>query len=249
MKIASLNLRKEPHYRRGSVEMGLKRLGYTVGSHTRPLGKDSLLVIWNRKKGAEEAAADRWEAQGGIVLVMENGYLQKVDKSHYAISVHGHNGSGWFPVGTEDRFTPLGFPLKPMRNGGTEVLVRGQRGIGSLLMASPPQWGEKFTAKLRAKGINARHIGHPGNFVPKVPPIADMKNASHMHIWCSAMGVLALTEGIPVTHHAPHWICAGLEREPALRRMAHGQWRHEEIASGEPFARILDNLGSIPKWR
>lgn len=249
MKIAVVNIRKEPYYRRGSVEMGLKRLGYTVGSYTRPLGKDSILVLWNKKRGAEEQAADRWEAQGGIVLVMENGYLSKVDKSHYAISVHGHNGSGWFPVGTEDRFTPLGFPIKDWRKGGSEVLVRAQRGVGSVLMASPPQWAEKLVAKLKARKVNARLILHPGNFSPKVPPVIDMRNAIEMHIWCSAMGVLALTEGIPVKHHAPHWICAGAEREVALRRMAHGQWRHEEIASGEPFARILDNLKDVPKWK
>ena len=248
MKIASLNLRKEPHYRRGSVEMGLKRLGYTVGSHTRPLGKESLLVLWNKKKGAEEASADRWEAQGGTVIVMENGYLSKVDKSMYAISVHGHNGSGWFPVGPEDRFTPLGFPIKPPRERGTEVLVRAQRGIGSALMASPAQWAEKLTAKLRAAKVNARLVPHPGNFVPKVPPIVDMKNATGLHIWCSAMGVLALTEGVPVIHHAPHWVCSGFDRVKALQRMAHGQWRHEEIAAGEPFARILDNLKDA-KWR
>ena len=79
--------------------------------------------------------------------------------------------------------------------------------------------------------------------------LAALKGASLLHIWSSAMGVRALVEGIPVQHHAPHWIC-GLghqTREDKLRFMACGQWHHEEIATGEPFARILDNLESV-KW-
>lgn len=245
MKLAVVTIRKEPMYRRLAIETGLKRLGYqVVSSGLRPTGKDSLLVLWNKKKGKEEQDADRWEAQGGTVIVMENGYLQKVDKTHYAISVHGHNGSGYFPIGTEDRFTKLGFPIKPMRTGGSEIVVRAQRGIGSVMMASPPQWAEKLAAKLKA-----RVISHPGNFVPKVPPVVDLAKAREMHIWCSSMGVLALTEGIPVTHHAPHWICEGwqADREAALRKMAFGQWAVDEIASGEPFARILSRLGEA-KW-
>lgn len=250
MKLAVVTIRKEPMYRRLAIETGLKRLGYqVVSSGLRPTGKDSLLLTWNRKKGKEEQDADRWESQGGTVIVMENGYLQKVDKSYYAISVHGHNGSGWFPVGDEDRFTPLGFPIKPMRTAGSEVVVRAQRGIGSALMASPPQWAEKFTAKLKSQGVPARLIAHPGNFSPKVPPVTDLAKAREMHIWCSSMGVLALTLGIPVRHHAPHWICEGWEkdREAALRRMANGQWSVDEITRGEPFARVLDNLGNA-KW-
>jgi hypothetical protein len=68
------------------------------------------------------------------------------------------------------------------------------------------------------------------------------------------MGVLALIEGIPVFYDAPRWICEdgatpfrmfpGINvrgREEALQRMAHGQWHYEEIATGEPFARIIAN--------
>ena len=34
-----------------------------------------------------------------------------------------------------------------------------------------------------------------------------------------------------------------MRRDDRLNRMAHAQWHHEEIASGEPFARILNNQG------
>ena len=247
-------IRKEPYYRRQAFEKGLQRVGFKLISNLVPEGPEDWLVIWNRKKGRDEAQADAWEAQGGTVIVAENGYLQKTDKTTYAISVHGHNGSGWFPVGDEDRFTPLGFPVKPWRVNGTEIVIRGQRGIGSTMMASPPLWAEKMAAELRrlALPLPVRVIPHPGNHAPRVAPVQDLRNAASLVIWCSSMGVLALTEGIPVFYTAPRWVCSdaggAVVTEPnrnescrmkALRRMSHGQWHFNEIETGEPFARII----------
>ena len=243
MKIAVVTIRKEPAYRREAVENGLKRLGYAIlNKGGNPRSRDDLLCLWNRKAGSEETMAEQWERRGGTVIIMENGYLQKVDKSMYALSVHGHNGSGWFPTGTEDRFTALGFPLKEMVDRKGHDLVCAQRGIGSKLMASPPRWAEKMAEKLKAAGRHPRIRAHPGNFAPKVSLLDDLKGAARCVIWSSGAGVRALVEGIPVVHAAPHWICAGWEgnRVEALQRMAHGQWRHEEIATGEPFARMRD---------
>jgi hypothetical protein len=250
--IAILNLRKEPHYRRNAFEQGLKRLGYYVGNGLpdviRPAGPDDLLVLWNKKRGHEEAAADRWEKLGGTVIVTENAYLQKVDKTAYAISTHGHNGSGWFPVWPDNRFFPLGYEVKPLVNRPEGyVLVCGQRGIGSTLMASPPQWGEKVVKKLQGGKVKLR--AHPGNFAPRIPLLDDLAGAREARIWSSSAGVTALLEGVPVSFDAPHWICGGWEhnREAALNRMAHGQWSVAEIESGEPFARMkAENWG--PRW-
>lgn len=248
-------IRKEPYYRRAAFEEGLRRVGFSLVDKLVPAGPEDWLVIWNRKKGYDEAQADDWERRGGTVIVAENGYLQKVDKTHYAISVHGHNGSGWFPVGDEDRFTKLGFPVMRWTSVGDEIVIRGQRGIGSTLMASPPNWAEAAAAKLRRHTIlPVRVIPHPGNHAPKVAPEWDLRRAYSMAIWCSSMGVLALTRGIPVFYAAPRWVCseggAPLSRFPepnrseshrvdALHRMSHGQWHFDEIATGEPFARII----------
>jgi hypothetical protein len=258
MSIAVIKVRKEPHYRRAAIESGLKRLGYTIADErSQPAAPADLLVLWNRKAGAEEASAEDWERKHGTVIVMENGYLQKVDKTTYAISTHQHNGAGWFPVGDEDRFSKLGFEVKPWRTGGVEVLVRDQRGIGSKLMASPPQWGPKTVAALKHKtNLSVRLVPHPGNFAPKVPVEQDLRNAAMFVTWCSAMGVRALVEGIPVFHGAPHWVISSgarplssfpdlhnypnIGRHAALHRMSHGQWHFDEIATGEPFARMRD---------
>lgn len=248
MNIAVVTLRKEPAYRRGAVESGLKRLGYTVVTNGRPTSRDDVLVTWNLHHQEQQAA--QWEQRGGTVIVMENAYLQKVDKSMYALSVHGHNGSGWFPVGTEDRFAALGIPMKEMVDRSGYDLVCAQRGIGSKLMASPHGWAEKMAAKLKAQGRTVKVRPHPGNFAPKVPLLEDLKGAARCVIWSSGSGVRALVEGVPVVHSAPHWICAGWEgnRAEALHRMSHGQWRHEEIATGEPFAHMRDAGWGVETW-
>ncbi len=240
--IANIQIRPEPYYRRAAFEAGLRRVGYTtVSQHdTKQVGPDDLLVLWNRKRGADEMRADAWERAGGIVLVVENGYLQKVDKSMYAISVGQHNGAGWFPVGDEDRFSMLGFELKPwQQQDDGHWLVCGQRGIGSTLMASPPGWGENKMRLLARAGLKVHFRPHPGNHSPRIPLLDDLKNARGCVIWSSNAGVRAMVEGVSVEWSAPHWICGvGSGREDALHRMAHGQWKHEEIATGEPFARM-----------
>jgi len=239
-------IRREPFYRAEAFRQGLKRVGFTLVDSLRPEGPEDWAIFWNRKAGAEEAKAEEFERLGGTVIIAENAYLQKVDKTFYAISVHGHAGSGWSPVGPEDRFTKLGFTLKPwgVHLVGGHRLVCGQRSIGSQLMRSPPGWAEKTAQRLRAKGIRYKLRLHPGNWAPKIPLIDDLRACSGVDIWSSACGVLSLVEGIEVHHSAPHWICENgngeIERKFALHRMSHAQWHHEEIAQGTPFARIIE---------
>lgn len=241
---ALIRIRPEPYYRRAAFESGLKRLGFMLVNVGVPSGPEDWLIIWNRQN-ADEQMADNWERLGGTVIVAENGYLQRVDKSMYAISVHGHCGSGWFPVGDEDRFTPLGFPLKPWREPTDHSLrlVCGQRGVGSREMKSPTGWAENLCTKFRKLNVPHRFRPHPGNFAPKTALVKDLADATVCVIWSSAAGVQALIEGVEVHHSAPHWICAGgngeKARPEALQRMSHGQWRHKEIATGEPFARLI----------
>jgi hypothetical protein len=241
---AVLRIRKEPAYRRAAFEQGLKRVGFVLDDKlARPSGPEDWLVLWNRQNDGERDA-DLWEQHGGTVIVAENGYLQKVDKTYYAIAVHGHNGSGWHPVGDEDRFGLLGFELKPWRSDnhpGYELVI-AQRGIGSHVMRSPPQWAEMKARKLRGHNVIVRP--HPGNFAPKVPLVDVLRGAAACHIWSSAAGVMALVEGVPVYHSAPHWIGDGagpFTREIVLNRVAHAQWHHEEIAQGTPFARVIEH--------
>lgn len=243
-RLAVIRVRKEPVYRRAAIETGLKRAGFTLTERDTPAGIGDVLCLWNRKRGTEENLADAWERLGGTVLVVENGYLQKVDKTMYAISIGQHHTGHHLPYDESvDRFSRLGFTLKPWQdNPAGHRLVCAQRGIGSTLMASPPQWAEKTVKKLQGMGVpNVRLRPHPGNHVAKVPLEHDLKGAHSCIIWSSNVGVRALVEGIPVQHSAPNWICAGAGpecRELILNRMAHSQWSVAEIETGEPFARM-----------
>ena len=252
-------IRTEPHYRRAAFDEGLKRAGHTLVTTGRPSGPDDLLVMWNRHKGAAEERAAAWEKAGGTVLVAENGYLQKVDKTMYAISTGQHNGAGWFPVGTEDRFSALGFEVKPWRVGGSEIVVRAQRGIGSRIMASPQRWADDAAVKLRARTkVPVRVAPHPGDKDKLERDQLALFDAQMLVIWSSALGVRALVNGIPVLYAAPHWICEAAAtkvdsfpfvkrsddlRATALHRMTHGQHSVSEIASGEVFMRMREG-----KW-
>ena len=256
MSIAVLCIRPEPFYRRSAFTDGLKRLGYTIihrqnpDPRDRPKSRDDLIVIWNKKRGHDEMMAHQWEKLGGTVIIAENGYLQQTDKTYYALATHGHNGSGWSPVGADDRFGKLGFAIKPPRDGGEYILVRDQRGIGSALMASPPGWGQKMVEVLKRHApFPVRLMAHPGDKGKLEKDLAAMAGAHSVVIWSSAIGVRALVEGVPVQHFAPHWICEtwAKDREAALQRMAHAQWHFDEIASGEPFARMKAE-GWGPRW-
>lgn len=265
--IAINTIRVDPHYRRAAFDAGLTRLGYKMVTAGQPKGPRDLMLLWNLH-GGNETLAREWEAKDGTVLVCENSYAGKDEKGRqlYAISVHAHNGAGWFPVGTEDRFERLGIDLAPWRAAGGHTLVAGQRGIGSRAMASPPGWDDKMMQRLRELGHrNVKLRRHPGRTTPATTLEQDLEGASLCMIWSSASGVKALTMGIPVIYTAPHWICEGAatrgletigspRRDDALRRiamhrMSYGQWRVDEIEAGEPFRWILEHptFGS-QKW-
>lgn len=272
MKKAYVLIREAPWYRREAFVAGLRAAGYDVRLARPDRGAPGdALVIWNRYATNHDLAT-RFESEGGTVLVAENGYIgaggsvPKFDvhprgprpADYYAISVHGHNGSGRWPSGDGSRFAALAIELKPWVMDGEHVLVCGQRGIGSPTMASPPDWHVKaaaLLAKLTKRRVQIRL--HPGNDAPKRPLADDLKGAHACIVWSSGSGITALIAGIPVFYDAPHWICAGAAvqlshakiEEPlredaarlaALERMAWAQWRVEEIQTGEPFRRLLE---------
>lgn len=263
--IAICQIRQQPWYRREAFESGLRKAGYSLVQSGRPACREDLLVIWNRY-GGMESMANTWEQLGGTVIVCENGYCGKdaEGRQFYAIGVHGHNGSGWFPVSDEDRFSSLGIKLLPWRTGGEHILVCGQRGIGSATMASPQDWHSRMADRLRK--VTDRPIKirlHPGNQPAKTHLEDDLENAYACVIWSSGSGVKALQLGIPVFYDAPHWICehaaerteeinfpavSDLNREDAMHKMSYGQWSVAEIEAGIPFARIMERIAECPTW-
>lgn len=250
MPVAVVRIRALPHYRHDAFIAGLKRSGYEVAPRAQPKSKRDLFVIWNRY-GVFDAEADRWERDGGTVIVAENGYIGKDGQGRplYAVSVGQHHAG---LDGDDDRLSELGVDIQSWRSG-EHVLVCGQRGIGSRQMASPPGWHTVAAAQLRNCGRPVRIRAHPGNFAPKVTLEDDLANAYACVIWSSGAGVKALAMGVPVFYAAPHWICEEGALRPgflgspcrddgkrlsALRKMARSQFTVAEIERGEPFARL-----------
>lgn len=256
--IAICSIRSQPHYRRDAFITGLERTGYKIVQSGAPESSADILCIWNRH-GGFESMADAWEAKGGTVLVAENGYVgvDEHGRQYYAISAHGHCGSGWYPK-TEGRFKKLGIEVKPWRADGEHILVTAQRGIGSKTMASPFNWHEKTATKLRSlinRPVKIRL--HPGNHAPTIPLEDDLRGAWACSVWSSSSGVKALIAGVPVTFSAPYFIaercavrleeinqllCDDGRRLQALENVAQAQWSVEEIEAGIPFRLFQDRL-------
>jgi hypothetical protein len=258
-------IRNEPAYRKRAFVEGLQQAGYRIYYSAQGLQptKQDVMLCWNRG-GAFGDQANLWERHGGTVMVAENGYIGR-DKDGvqlYALALHGHNGSGAWPRGGSERFDALGIEVKPWRSVGDHIVVRGQRGIGSRSMASPPRWHE-HTATVLEMSTHRRVVVQEHPRKPACDPevtaqiVESLAGAHAMCIWASAAGVRALVEGVPVFYAAPHWICEDAARRyvntsmiehplmddnarrAALNRMAWAQWTVDELASGEPFVRLM----------
>lgn len=258
-------IRESPHYRREAFVNGLTRAGYTVNLNP-PAGApapDDVLVIWNRYSYTDQSAK-LFEQHGAMVIVAENGYVgMDADRiQYYALAIGGHNGSGRWWHGDASRWNALNIELKPWQsNDAGHIFIRGQRGIGTAQMASPPLWHNNAAKKLQAltkRRVEVRdHPGKPANHPGIAAQIVEeLRGAYAACIWSSGIGVRALVEGIPVFFDAPNWICEsagvkGIEnianrkmddaaRLASMHRLAYAQWSVAELNTGEPFVLLRD---------
>ncbi len=247
--------------RHTAIERGLAAAGWRLQrGFGMPRGPDDMLVTWTLHRGPKETAARSFEAAGGRVLVCEEAYFRLVNgEAHFALALHDHNGAGQWQVGGPQRWRSFNIPLKPWRQGGTHILLREQRGIGSTRMASPPLWHDG--AARRLKSLTGRPLlfrAHPKSRLYREtaaaqPSLEEALADCHAVVtWASAIAARALVAGVPVFYEAPALICAGAcqrglegieaprhpDRLPALERLAWAQWSHAEIASGAPFASL-----------
>jgi hypothetical protein len=250
---ACLLLREALHYRVEAFTAGLMAAGWTASRKAAP-ARGNLLVIWNRY-GYNDDLAAQYEAAGGHVLVAENGYFATHGEvpDSYAISVGQHHHGG----ANVPAISPIK-GLKPWRKEGDHILICGQRGFGSKVMQCRG-WDTKTAAELRK--VTKRPVRlrvHPGNHKPAVPLTDDLAGCHAVVLWSSNSGIEALMQGIPVFYGAPRWIAekaafplagADLEqpflgdRTSGLSHAAANQYSIEEVASGEPFRRLLSAAG------
>lgn len=256
MRVCCL-IRRHPHYRRDAFEEGIKTFGaQLVDEVPRDLGPQDVLVIWNRY-GANEGHAKRYEATGGRVIAVENGYIGHDDNEHrhYAMAISNHNGAGWWPVGEEERWKQQHITLESPRREGREIVILLQRGIGPHGIAQPKDFEQLARRKLQGCGYPVRVRAHPGQKIAE-PLARDLRHAAAVVTWGSGAALKALAMGIPVFYSLPCWIGGmagncGFDvgtplppvNEEARRRVMHrigwAQWNIEEIARGEPFRHLL----------
>ena len=110
-------IREQPWYRREAFTKGLKAAGYTLDS-SPPKGRPGdVLLQWNRYWGGHDQAT-RFEAEGGVVLVAENGYLNADGSSpKFAVHPHGPKPTDYYAIG-------LGF-----HNDHTRVMAGESHGL------------------------------------------------------------------------------------------------------------------------
>lgn len=261
MKRAVLWIRAQPHYRREAFEAGLRKLDFEICERVNNPHAGDVLVSWNMYP-SNEPVADAWRRDGAKVLIAENGYIGKDADGQqlYALARDGHNGSGKWFVGPQDRWGVLRINLQPFRVGTGPVIVRAQRGIGTKQMASPARWARDTVAALQK--VSTRPVIlrlHPGMDMKQERDDPDEKALATAHsvvIWASSFGVKALVAGVPVFCAAPHWIAKGMAksvdqfpdtsildiRPTVFHRLAWAQWTIDEIASGVPFEYLLERL-------
>lgn len=260
MRRAYSLIRSSPHYRADAFRSGLVRAGFHVTEDWPQQGRPGdVLVIWNRYYDFAEAA-NRFEKQGGTVLVAENGYLgvEFNGSRWYALARGFHNGAGEWPIGDRSRWDELGVELAPWRTDGREILLLPQRGIGPRGVAMPDGW-EYATVESLARQTSrpVRIRAHPGQNRPDVSLEQDLRDVWAVVTWGSGAALKALVAGVPVFYAFPKWIgrmaaapleranfhtpCRG-DRLPMFRALAWAMWRVEELATGEPFRRLTAHV-------
>lgn len=217
-----LNLRYTVPERRAAFEKGLKRIG-----------DPEVFLTWNRIGSADQTAR-QYEARGLPVIVAENAAWgnEFAGRHWYSLARGMHNTAGRFSIGGSDRFDELVIDLKPWREGGERVVLP-QRGIGPAGVAMPRDWTAHQRGRVRA---------HPGTKAC-LPLKEDLAAAGEVVTWGSGAAIKALMWGIRVESHMPNWIGAQSntdeDRLRMFRELAWATWTIEEIASGEPFKRLL----------
>lgn len=228
-------------YPLAGLTQGLQRLGYEV---TREADAD-LLLTWSPWIGSDRAAlVQTFTARGKPVIVAENGWLTPIRTTrYYQLALDGWNGTGRYPTGGAERWSEFGLVPESWRDGiGDYMLVIKQRGHRSDPRTMPPSWAPRLRTSLP---IRHRPPNSP------TPLEADLARAAAVHVWTSNVASIAVVKGIPVVYHGPTLMVADLatkaggepnvrpDRLPVLQRLAWAQWTEAELATGEPFARLL----------
>lgn len=247
----------ERYAARAAVTAGILRAGFKVLPSSHQALDADILVTWSPwKRSRREAMALHYQRAGRPVIVMENGWLSPLHipplavEPYYQLALEGWNGTGRYVVGDATRWQSWGVRLQdwqPRRLGHDGyALIIGQRGHPFDDRSAPPGWHES----LKLDGVDEKWIIRRGRECG-VPLAKHLSGAAEVHVWSSNVATQALIDGIPVIQHGPNLMTSELasrpgkplvepDRAPVFERLAWAQWEAAEIATGEPFARLMD---------
>lgn len=227
---------------------GCERLGPTQIGLPDRFEPDDVLVGWSMFR-----ASRRWgvyravKAAGARAVILENGWLSPLAEARcFQVALDGWNGTGRFPSDGPERWRSWNVPLQPWRSEGRHVLVVGQKPQAmSDPRRMPVGWAQSL--RLETKRPIIRRMPSAAR-----PLAVDLRDAHCTVTWTSTTAIKGLIAGIPAFHCGPNSLCPELskfgldvdhpifpDREPTFERLAWGQWSGAEIATSEPFARLL----------
>lgn len=221
---------------------GLARLGYGNQESRYDLEAD-ILVTWSPWVNSDRIVLERaYREAGKPVIVCENGWLSPIQaQPYFQVALDGWNGTGTFPAGGPERWRTFGLTELPWTHRSGYALVIGQRGHPDDPRTAVPGWHESVQV-----GVRALRRGSGG----RVPLFEDLMGAAECHVWTSTAAAWAVLYGVPVIQHGPNLMVSALASRPGeplyrgarqteFERLAWAQWNSAEIATGEPFARLL----------
>jgi len=268
MTTAWITLRHQPPYRSGAFANGFENLGYTPRLQFPEPGAvraGDVVVTWNmnvRYRGAAEQA----KTAGAALIVAENGYIHRnaATEPYYALARDGHNGSGNWWVGAEDRWALLNHTLRPWQgtNRTGYILIADQRSIGSELMKSPRQFQTMSEKRIKSifarageRSVPVRYRPHPGRNAPKETLSDALRGARAVVTWSSNVANIATLMGVPSFRMAPYHVNSAVlddmnllpnppepDRVEGFRRLAWAQWAQSEIEAGTAFEWLLQDI-------
>lgn len=229
---------------------GARRFGEVTTELPDRFTPEDVLIIWSPFRACWRApifAAAK--AAGSRVVVMERGWLSPIGGArYYQVALDGWNGSGRFSAGGPERWRSWSVPLRDWRRDGNHVLVIGnnRRHTTRDPRRTPAGWAESV-------GFDSPRPVLRRLTRKRVPLDAQLQDAWCTVVWTSTVAIKSILAGVPAFYCGPTLIGAELaspgldiehpvmpDRIPVLERIAWTQWTAEEVAGGEPFARLFD---------
>lgn len=239
---ALVHVPRDDRYPWQAVDAGVRAAGL------RPVTGSpwDVLVTWSPWV---RSPRERLARMSRTVVVLENGWLSPIQgKRYYQVQLNSWNrGHGArFVGGGPERWQSWGVHLAPWRHHlRAPYMVLGQAGHPYDRRSAAPNWANEILDYYAPAGAFLRPKAS-GTLLSQ-----DIDRAGAAVTWSSNAASWCLVHGLPVIAYSETLMTRDLavgpgepwlpgDRESVFSALAWAQWNAEELASGEPFRRLLD---------